>query len=505
MTFNSLQYLIFFPIVAVLHFLIPRKYRWIMLLAASYYFYMSWNPNLVFLIAFTTVVSYAAALLMERTENKKVRKLWLVITLIACLGVLFFYKYFNFLSGSVTALLRAFRLPVEDHLLDLILPVGISFYTFQTLSYVIDVYRGSIPAERHFGYYALFVSFFPQLVAGPIERPQNLLPQLKAEHKFNADDLKAGLRIVLAGYFKKVVIADQLATYVVAVYSQPERAAAPAIIIATVMFTFQVYCDFSGYTDIAVGCARIMGIRLMQNFNLPYMSRSISEFWTRWHISLTSWFQDYVFYPLATNKKLSRWARKLGKKYNNRRIGVMVPQFVALFVTFFLSGLWHGAAWTFVLWGCIHGVYQIVGKLTERGRENLCAKLHIDRNTTLWHAWQVFLVFWLGVFALIFFRANSVHDLGVLLRNLFTNWSFVGTLDMLQIDEVGVLTAAASIVTMSFVDRLLVQGWPMRPAERGGSTLLKTEMAGFLLMAIVVSWLMLLAGDGAAAFIYFQF
>lgn len=504
MTFNSLEYLIFFPIVAVLHFLIPTKYRWIMLLAASYYFYMSWNPNLVFLIAFTTVVSYAAGRLMARTDDKKLRKACLVITLIACLGVLFFYKYFNFLSGTVTGLLRLFSLPVEDHFLDLILPVGISFYTFQTLSYVIDVYRGTIEPERHFGYYALFVSFFPQLVAGPIERPQNLLPQLKAEHRFSTDDLREGLKIVLAGFFKKVVIADQLATYVVAVYSHPEQASAPAIIAATVMFTFQVYCDFSGYTDIAVGCARIMGIRLMQNFNLPYMSRSIHEFWTRWHISLTSWFQDYVFYPLAMNKKLTRFARKWGKKVGNRRIGTMLPQCVALFVTFFLSGLWHGAAWTFVLWGCIHGVYQIIGRLTEKSRESLCARLHIDRETKLWHAWQVFIVFWLGVFALIFFRANSVHDLGVLLGHLFTDWRFAGTLDLLQIDAAGVVTAVVSIVAMSFIDRLLVQGWPMRKLD-GGGTLIKAETAGFILMAIVVSWLMLLAGDGAAAFIYFQF
>ena len=505
MTFNSLQYLIFFPIVAVLHFLIPTKYRWIMLLAASYYFYMSWNPNLVFLIAFTTLVSYAAALLMERTESRRVRKVYLIITLVACLGVLFFYKYFNFLSTSVTGLLRLFRLPVQDHLLDLILPVGISFYTFQTLSYVIDVYNGSIPAERHLGYYALFVSFFPQLVAGPIERPQNLLPQLKAEHRFNTEDLTAGLKIALAGFFKKVVIADQLATYVVAVYSDPAAATAPAIIIATVMFTFQVYCDFSGYTDIAVGCARIMGIRLMQNFNLPYTSRSIHEFWQRWHISLTSWFQDYVFYPLATNKKLSRFSRQLGKKTGHRRIGILLPQCVALFVTFFLSGLWHGAAWTFVLWGCIHGVYQIVGRLTEKPRERVWDALHVNRDSKLYHFWQTFVVFWLGVFALIFFRANSMADLSLLLKNLFTNWRFTGLMATLQIDEVGVLTTAFSIAAMSLVDRLLVQGWPMRRLHEGGGSLLRVETAAFLLMAIAVSWSILLAGDGAAAFIYFQF
>ena len=503
MTFNSIQFLIFFPIVAILHFVIPTKYRWIMLLAASYYFYMSWNPNLVYLIAFTTTVSYFAGRLITRTENPKLKKTCLIVTLVACLGVLFFYKYFNFLSGTVTGLLRAFRLPVEDHFLDLILPVGISFYTFQTLSYVIDVYRGTIEPERHFGYYALFVSFFPQLVAGPIERPQNLLPQLKAEHRFNRDDLAAGLKIVLTGFFKKVVIADQLATYVVAVYSNPELATTQAIIVATVMFTFQVYCDFSGYTDIAVGCALIMGIQLMQNFNLPYMSRTISEFWTRWHISLTSWFQDYVFYPLAMNKKLTRFARNLGKKVGNRRIGVMLPQCVALFITFFLSGLWHGAAWTFVLWGCIHGVYQIVGKLTERGRVSLCRRLHINRDSKLWHAWQVFIVFWLGVFALIFFRASSLSDLGILLKNLFTNWEAGSAIPLLGIDTTGILVTVASLVVMSFADRLLVQGWPMRSGENG--TLLKVETAGFMLMAIVTAWLILLAGDGAAAFIYFQF
>lgn len=504
MTFNSLAFLIFFPVVTAAYFLLPQRFRWALLLVASYYFYMSWNPKLVFLILFTTVVSYGAALVLERTESKRLRKLCLVVTLCACLGVLFFFKYFNFLSASVTGLLRAFSLPVNDFLLDLVLPVGISFYTFQTLSYVIDVYRGTIEPERHFGYYALFVSFFPQLVAGPIERPQNLLPQLKEEHHFRSADCVEGLKVMLAGFFKKVVIADQLATYVVAVYSDPARATAPAIIIATVMFTFQVYCDFSGYTDIAVGCARIMGIRLMQNFQLPFSSRTIHEFWERWHISLTSWFRDYIFYPLAMNKKLNRFARKWGKKAKNPRIGIMLPQSVALLVTFLLSGLWHGAAWTFVLWGAIHGVYQVIGHLTEKGREKLCAKLHISRETKLYAFWQRAVVFVLCNFALIFFRANSVADLGVLLQNLFTNWRIVDVLDILGIDELGLVVAAAGILALAFVDRLLVQGWPMR-ARAEGCTLLKAETAAFLLMAITAAWLMLLAGDGAAAFIYFQF
>ena len=503
MTFNSIQFLIFFPVVTILYFVLPNRFRWMLLLAASYYFYMSWNPSLVFLILFTTVVSYGAALILERTERKRLRKLCLVVTLCACLGVLFFFKYFNFLSSTVTSICRWFYPAAQDHLLDLILPVGISFYTFQTLSYVIDVYRGTITAERHFGYYALFVSFFPQLVAGPIERPQNLLPQLKAEHAFNTSDLHTGLKIMLAGFFKKIVIADQLATNVVAVYSNPETATAPAIALATVMFTFQVYCDFSGYTDIAVGCARIMGIRLMQNFNLPYTSRSIHEFWQRWHISLTSWFQDYIFYPIAMNKKLSRFARKWGKKVGNRQIGTMLPQCVALFITFLLSGLWHGAAWTFVLWGAMHGFYQVVERLTDKKRAALRKKLRINEESRLFAFAQMAWVFILGVFALIFFRANSVADLGILLKNLFTNWEFAGTLALLGIDEIGVLVTLASLLVMSLVDRLLVQGWPMRSGSNGA--LLKAETAGYILMAIVAAWLILLAGDGAAAFIYFQF
>ncbi len=502
MTFNSLGFLIFFPVVAVLYFLLPHRFRWAMLLAASYFFYMSWNPRLVFLILFTTLVSYAAALLLERTKSRALRKAWLVMALCACLGVLFFFKYFNFLSGTVTGLLRAFRLPVHDLFLDLILPVGISFYTFQTLSYVIDVYRGTIHAERHLGYYALFVSFFPQLVAGPIERPQNLLPQLKEPHRFERANFYTGVKIMLAGFFKKVVVADQLASYVVAVYSDPAKAPAPAILLATVLFTFQVYCDFSGYTDIAVGCARIMGVRLTQNFDRPYSAHTCHEFWERWHISLTSWFRDYVFFPLAMNKKLTRFARKLAKRTGDRRISVMLPQCAALLVTFTLSGLWHGAAWTYVLWGALHGVYQVTAKLTEKARARLWDKLHVDRQSRLYGCWQIAVVFFLGIFALIFFRANSVSDLGILLRNLFTDWRFEGTLELLGLDGTGVLITAASLLVMALADRLYVHG---RPAGHARGALMRTETAFYLTLAVAVSWLMLLAGDGAAAFIYFQF
>ncbi len=504
MTFNSFQFLIFFPIVTLLYYLVPFRYRWALLLVASYYFYMSWNPTLVFLILFTTVVSYAAGILLEKYEDKKIRKTCLIATLAASLGVLFFFKYFNFLSLSITGLLQAIRLPVNDFTLDLLLPVGISFYTFQTLSYVIDVYNRNIQAEHHFGYYALFVSFFPQLVAGPIERPENLLPQLRTEQHFSHEDFRAGLRHILAGFFKKVVVADTLAAYVNAVYNDAAAtASAPAIIIATVLFTFQVYCDFSGYTDIAVGCARIMGYRLMQNFRLPFSSRSIHEFWERWHISLTSWFRDYIFYPLAMNKKITRSARKLSKKLNNRNIGIMLPQCFALFMTFLLSGLWHGAAWTFVLWGAMHGMYQVVERLTEKKRKAFWEKRGVSQDNRLFAFWQMAVTFILCNFALIFFRANSVADLGLLLKNLFTNWHFAGTFATLGMDLNGALIAMVSIFMMVMLDRLYIQHQPMRQPK--GGVLAKAEVCAFLLMGIVCAWMMLLAGDGAAAFIYFQF
>ena len=280
MTFNSLDFLIFYPIVLLLHFLLPLKYRWMGLLAASLLFYMWWSAPLFFLIFFTTVVSWLCSVAIEKTDDQRKKKLCLTLTLVASLGVLFFFKYYNFLAGSAMSIGALFGAEF-DATLDLILPVGISFYTFQTLSYAIDVYRGDIKTEHHFGYYFLFVTFFPQLVAGPIERPDNLLPQLYKPYKWNWDDAIAGGKRMLAGYFKKIVVADMLSTYVNAVYNDVENATGLAIVIASAMFAVQIYCDFSGYTDIAIGCARVMGIHLMQNFDRPYSARTIKEFWAR--------------------------------------------------------------------------------------------------------------------------------------------------------------------------------------------------------------------------------
>ena len=331
MNFNSIEFLIFYPLVLLLNFIVPLKYRWIMLLGFSYYFYMSWNPSLIFLILFTTVVSWICSLIIEKTDKQAVKKLCITVTLLICLGVLFFFKYYNFLANSFSAILAIFGTANTDFTLNLILPVGISFYTFQTLSYAIDVYRGDVKTERHFGYYALFVVFFPQLVAGPIERPDNLLPQLKAEHRWNNEDALAGFKRMLVGFFKKVVVADLLAVYVNVIYNDVENATGLGVIIASVMFAVQIYCDFSGYTDIAIGCARVMGYKLMQNFDRPYCAKSIKEFWNRWHISLSSWFRDYLFFPLG-GSRCATW-----KRYRN------------VMIVFLVSGLWHGADWTYVI------------------------------------------------------------------------------------------------------------------------------------------------------------
>ena len=490
MNFNSFSFLVFFPIVVALFFTLPHKLRWIMLLAASYLFYMSWSAELIVLILFTTLISYLAAIGIEQTKSKTKKKLLLTLTLVSCLGILFFFKYFRFLSDSVTGILRFFSIPANDLSLELLLPVGISFYTFQTLSYVIDVYRGSIKAERHFGYYALFVSFFPQLVAGPIERPGNLIPQLKARHSPCFADFSEGLSKMLIGFFKKVVVADGLAVCVNAVYNAPSSATGFGVAIATVLFAFQIYCDFSGYTDIAIGAARVMGIRLMQNFNRPYIAETIRDFWARWHISLSSWFKDYLYFPMGGSRCSP--ARHL---FN-------------LFFVFLVSGLWHGAAWTFVLWGALHGIYQITGTLTRAPRLKLLQKCHIPENAPAVRIARRIIVFLLVSFSWIFFRANSLFDLRVLLDTLFTDWSmsgayFTSTLETMGLTLPKILTVILSLLFMRQMD---TNG--LCDSENESALLAMPQSVyrtACLIWIIAIGWLLTLAGDGASAFIYFQF
>lgn len=396
MLFNSLAFAVFFPIVFIVYWVLPHKYRWIFLLAASYFFYMSWNVKYVLLIFFMTIMSYATALIIEKTHDKKRKRIALTLGILICLSLLIFFKYFNFLSNTVVDILSLFTIKLNPITVSVLLPVGISFYTFQALSYMIDVYRETAEAEHDFGIYAAFISFFPQLIAGPIERTNNLLPQIRSEKQFDYDDAMYGIRLMLWGYFKKMAIADVLAVYVDTVYESPTSYHGFDLLIVVFFFTIQIYCDFSGYSDIAIGTAKMLGINLMTNFKSPYFSSSLREYWSRWHISLSTWFRDYVYIPMGGNR-----CSKARRYFN-------------LFVTFLVSGMWHGASWTFAIWGGIHGIAQII--------EDSCSeKLNKIRNSRIGKVILTLIVFAFCNIAWIFFRAESVSDALYVITHMFDN------------------------------------------------------------------------------------
>ena len=386
MSFDSLHFVLFFCIVLFVYWFSPSKYQWMIIMVSSLYFYMSWKPAFVVLILFDAVVSWFFA---KQIEKRKTWKWLLVIPLIVCLTILFIFKYLNF---GITIINSIFELFSVNRSLDtfnhIILPVGISFYTFQVVGYLIDVYRGEIKAEKHFGKYLAFVMFFPQLVAGPIERASNLLPQIKEKHVFRYSDGTHGLKLMVWGYFKKLVVADTLAIYVDEVYNNLYTHTGFSLLLAALFFSFQIYCDFSGYSDIARGSAQLLGIKLMNNFNCPYFADSIKDFWSRWHISLSTWFRDYVYIPLGGNRK------GLPRKCLN------------ISLTFLVSGIWHGSTFMFCIWGMLHALFQIAETL-------FINKLKIH------HYVKHILTLICIAFAWIFFRLNTVHDIPLFFNNLF--------------------------------------------------------------------------------------
>jgi alginate O-acetyltransferase complex protein AlgI len=404
MLFNSIQFLIFFPVVTVLYFLIPAKFRWLHLLVASCVFYMGFIPVYILILFFTIIIDYIAGIMIENAHDRRRKKTFLILSIVANVGVLAVFKYYNFFIDNVNQLLHSWNIESYDlPFLNIILPIGLSFHTFQAMSYTIEVYRGNQAAEKHFGVYALYVMYYPQLVAGPIERPQNILHQLKEEKKFDYDRITAGLKLMAWGFFKKVVVADNLAGIVNNYFAAPEQYNGAAAVIAVIFFSFQIYCDFSGYSDIAIGSSQVMGIRLMQNFRQPYLSKSISEFWKRWHISLSTWFRDYLYIPLGGNRV------SVGRVYFN------------LFFVFLVSGLWHGANWTFVIWGALHGLFLVTGiLLTKRKRIfDKSVGIHPYLLNLKSFAW-ILGTFVLVAFAWIFFRAESVGDAFNVIRSVLS-------------------------------------------------------------------------------------
>jgi alginate O-acetyltransferase complex protein AlgI len=402
MLFNSVEFLVFFPSVTLLYFILPHRFRWLHLLIASCVFYTAFIPVYILILLFTIIVDYFAGMLIESAEGRK-RKLFLVMSIIANVGVLAVFKYFNFLIDNMNAVLNLLHWNTELPFLSIILPIGLSFHTFQAMSYTIEVYRGRQKAERHFGIYALYVMFYPQLVAGPIERPQNLIHQFREEHTFDYDRVTSGLKLMMWGMFKKVVIADRLAVSVNDVYSRPLDFQGLPLMAATILFAFQIFCDFSGYSDIAIGSARVMGFKLIRNFDRPYFSKSISEFWKRWHISLSSWFRDYLYIALGGNRcAIPRW-------------------YLNLFIVFLVSGLWHGASWNFVIWGSLHGTFLVAAIVVEPVRNKVYHVFGMYRFPNIIRLWKIGLTFLLVTFAWIFFRALSFNDAWYIVTHLWSS------------------------------------------------------------------------------------
>jgi alginate O-acetyltransferase complex protein AlgI len=468
MLFNSVEFLIFFVLTTVLFFLLPHRYRWFMLLVASCVFYMFFKPVYILILAFTIAIDFYAGLKIDAAADHRIRKRYLVLSLIANIGILAVFKYYNFLNDNITGLLHVagFNNPIPY--LTILLPLGLSFHTFQAMSYTIEVYRGNQRAERHFGIYALYVMFYPQLVAGPIERPQNILHQFYEKKYFDYDRVLAGLRQMLLGFFKKIVIADRLGVYVDSVYRDVGNANSISVLIAVFFFAFQIYCDFSGYSDIAIGAAKVLGYDLMTNFNKPFISKNITEFWRRWHISLSSWFNDYLFTPLVVAKR--DWGR-----------GAVI---FALLITFLLSGLWHGAGWPFLIYGLLHGLAISFEYLTKKQRMKVAKKV----PKVIYNGVSQVLTFSFVALALIFFRSGTFAKAALVFKTLFS-FHFQFNLTQISADKGPLNLILSFLVIISFY--FIVKLYNSRRVS--------------LFSIIAFFSIIILSKDVARTFIYFQF
>jgi alginate O-acetyltransferase complex protein AlgI len=486
MLFNSLEFLLFFPIVTAIYFLLPHRFRWLHLLLSSCVFYMFFIPVYIAILFFTIIIDYFAGIYIEKSLDPVRRRNLLILSIIANVGVLCVFKYYNFFIENVNDLMGGGgenSLP----LLSILLPIGLSFHTFQAMSYTIEVYRQQQKAEKHFGVYALYVMFYPQLVAGPIERPQNIIPQFHEKKEFDYQNFREGLLKMLWGFFKKVVIADRLAVFVNTVYGDLNGLSGAPLAVATLFFAIQIYCDFSGYSDIAIGSAKVMGFDLMTNFNRPYFSKSIAEFWRRWHISLSTWFRDYVYIPLGGNRVAT------ARKYFN------------IMLVFLLSGLWHGASWNFLFWGAIHGFYQIGESVIKPIRTRVTSFLRISTSSILYRLLFSVFTLLLVSFAWIFFRAKNFSDAKYVVMNLcdlnmidFSNGSlFKYGLD--KADFIAVLIVIALLFFIEFWQRNTslkskIFQWPLLP-----------RWTVYVGLALIIIFLGKYENYSDSKFIYFQF
>lgn len=489
MLFNSIEFLIFFPIVVLIYFVLPHKFRWVLLLLASYVFYASWRVKYLLLIIASTLVNYFLAKKIASERKKKKKLAYLLISIAATLGPLLVFKYADFFNESIGDLAELIDWNYTASSLNLLLPIGISFYTFQTLSYVIDVYQKKVKPEKHLGYFALYVAYFPQLVAGPIERPSNLLPQLRAEQLVDWPRIKSGLSLMLWGLFLKIVVADQAASVVNEVYGDVESYSGFSLVFATFLFTFQILGDFAGYSSIAIGAARVMGVDLSKNFDTPYLSKSISEFWSRWHITLSTWFRDYIYIPLG-GSRAATWL-----------------VLINIMITFSVSGLWHGAAWTFIVWGLLHGFYIVFANISLGARKKLKQASPLAEGSMIDSIWRALVVFVLVMFSWVFFRAESLADAAYILSNLHVGlWGQLVSIDgwqaiaeMTNTQPVQIFAAVFGIVVLVLAS--LVERATDFYEEFSRLPVYVRWPAYYALIIIIV----LFGSSNSADFIYFQF
>ncbi len=498
MLFNSIDFLIFFPIVLAVCFLLPEKFRSLWLLIASYFFYMYWDARYILLLLCVTALTYGCGLAMEWCMNqhwksrkrKKRKKLCLTVTVVACLGVLAWFKYTNFLLENLESFFAILNVELNIPKLNILLPVGISFFTFQALGYCIDVYRGNLPAERNFVRYALFVAFFPLLLAGPIERTKNFFRQLQQPARFQVEEARDGVQLMLWGFFLKVVLADRIAILVDTVYGNWQEYGGVLLVIASLLFTVQLYCDFCGYSTIALGAAKCMGYHLIDNFQAPFFSKSISELWRRWHVSLNAWFRDYLYIPLGGNRMGSL------RKYLN------------IMIVFLVSGLWHGADWTFVVWGALNGGYQILGRGMQPIRDKAVEILHLNRESYSHKALQVIGTFLLFAFAMIFFRADDMEQacgmIGQMISRFDLHVLFDGALYTCGLDEKNFGLMLFGIAVLLIVDFCKYRGIRVRTVLGQQEWWFRWIVIAGGIVFILVTGIWGSAYE-AANFVYFQF
>ena len=480
MLFNSFKFLLFFPFVTLIYFLVPHRFRWLWLLGMSCVFYMAFVPIYILILAFTIVIDYIAGIMIERATSKQ-KKPFLILSLIANIGVLAFFKYYNFFTENINSVFHFAGTDFSVPFLNIILPIGLSFHTFQAMSYTIEVYRGNQRAEKHFGIYALYVMFYPQLVAGPIERPQHMLHQFHAKHFFDSEKVISGLRQMLWGFFKKTVIADRLGIYVDAVYLNYNDYSGLNLFIATIFFALQIYADFSAYSDIALGSARVMGFDLMVNFNRPYASKSITEFWRRWHISLSSWFNDYLFQPLTiATRNWGKW-------------GIAF----ALFLTFFLAGFWHGAGWTFIIYGSLHGLALVYEFFTKKIRKKISKKI----PSVIYNPASMLLTFLFVSMAMIFFRAKNIDVALTVFGKIFSANVFKNFIPQIDIDYTlygyySIVIAISSLIFMFYTEK---------KTDNQLEYFQPNRMQDIIFSSVVLTLILCFGVFNQTMFIYFQF